>query len=359
MTFGSKTSGFAFKWCVQLIFMVFCISCLSPIEIRSDLIGGQIVVSGQVSTLEEQNFVQLGRTANTERLPFPLSGATVTLFDDLGNSYSYVEDEFNPGIYLLPGVVALPGVSYHIQMVTPEGLVFESVPEVTPDVPGSVTTSYEAVTEAYTDRDGIVTSSEFIKIYADVSLPESSTSMYVKWNVEEVFLLTPTDFPDPFAHVPPSCFVAQNADPQSIRLLNGDEITQKSVDRMLVASRIVDWSFLERHYFTTYQSSVTKEAFDYWTKVDILANSSGSIFDTPPAEITGNIYDANDPTKKVHGYFQVVNQTFDRFYILPAALPFRLVMDDCPYDPTNGSYPTRCLDCLSVRNSSYRRPTWF
>jgi hypothetical protein len=359
MKFGQNTSGLLIKWCVQLIFVVFCISCLSPIEIRSNLIGGQVVISGQISTIDEQNFVQVGRTANTERLPFPYSGVSVYLFDDLGNSYFYVEDEYNPGTYLLHGISAIPGVSYHIQIVTPEGEIYESIPEKTPADPGSVSTGYEIVTEPYTDKDGVISTHPFVKIYADVTLPESSKSMYLKWTVDEVFLLTPTDFPDPFAHVPPPCFVAQNADPQTISLLSTDNFTQQSFNQMLIASRLVDWSFLERHYFTTYQSSITSEAYEYWTEVDILANSTGSIFDTPPAEIKGNIFNFNDPSEKVHGYFQAVNQTYDRFYLLPAAFPFPLLFDDCLYEPQGKNYQPRCLDCLTARNSSYRRPDWF
>ena len=336
-----------------------CISCLSPIDIEGDNIGGQLVVSGQVSTLAEQNIIQIGRTAATERLPFPLSGATVVLWDNENNSHFFIEDEFQPGQYILESVTGIAGSTYHVQIITPDGKIYESIPELMPGGAGSISTNYEIVTEDYTDGEGTVTSSPFVKVYANVTLPESPASLFIKWSVDEVFLLTPTDFPDPFAHVPPPCFVAQNADPQSITLFNGDLIKQSSFDRMLVASRLVDWSFLERHYFTTYQSSLTKEAFDYWTKVDILANSSGSIFDTPPAEIRGNIVSVNDPDEKVHGYFQAVNQTYDRFYLLPGAFPFRLLFDDCPFDAYSTKYPSRCLDCLSVRNSSYRRPNWF
>jgi hypothetical protein len=335
-----------------------CIGCLSPIDIDGDNIGGSLVVSGQISTLAEQSIVQLGRTAATERLPFPLSGATVTLWDDAGNSQSYTEDLFQPGTYLLENATAEVGRAYHIQVVTPEG-IYESVPEIMPDAAGSITTDYEVVYEDYTDGEGTVTNNPFVKVYADVTLPESSSAFYIKWNVDEVFLLTPTDFPDPFAYVPPPCFVAQNADPQLITLFDGDLIQQSSFDQTLVASRLVDWTFLERHYFTTYQSRLTKEAFDYWTKVNILANSNGSIFDTPPAEIRGNITNVNNPNEKVHGYFQAVNQTYDRFFLLPADFPFRLLFEGCVFESFSTRYPNRCLECLSVRNSSYRRPTWF
>ena len=346
------------KSCAYVLYGSLCICCLSPIDIAGDNIGGQLVVFGQISTLSEQNIVQLGRTAATDRLPFPLSGATVSLLDDAGNVQFYVEDALQPGFYFLESE-GLAGRAYHVQIVTPEGKIYESIPEIMPEASGTLTTNYEIVNEDYTDGEGIVTNNPFVKIYADVTLPESSSALYLKWSVDEAFLLTPTDFPDPFAHVPPSCYIAQNADPQTITLFNGDLISQRSFDQMLVASRLVDWSFLERHYFTTYQSSITKEAYDYWTKVDILANNGGSIFDTPPAEIKGNIFNLNDPNEKVNGYFQAANQTYDRFFLLPASFPFPLLFDDCPFDTFTSRYPQRCLDCLSVRNSSYRRPTWF
>jgi hypothetical protein len=121
----------------------------------------------------------------------------------------------------------------------------------------------------------------------------------------------------------------------------------------------VDYSFHEKHYFTTYQSSITKEAHEYWRKVDILANQTGSIFDTPPAEIKGNVINVKDTQEKVYGYFQAANQTQDRFYLLPSDFPFPLLMKSCTYDLSIIEYPSRCLDCLSVRNSSYNRPDWF
>lgn len=336
----------------------FCIGCLSPVDIDGDNLGGQLVVSGQISTLEEQSIVQLGLTAASERLPFPLSGAAVTLFDEDGNSQFYTEDDLQAGQYIFNGA-ATAGKAYHIQIITPDGKTYESVPEIVPAEVGSVSTNYEIVTEEFIDHDGVVANNPFVKIYATVTLPEESKPSYLRWNVDEVFMLTPTDFPDPFASVPPNCYVSQPADPQTIILYDRKEGNQRSFDRMLVASRFVDWSFLERHYFTTYQSSITKEAYEYWTKVDILANNVGSIFDTPPAKIIGNIHNVNDPDETVHGYFQAVNQTYDRFYLLPAAFPFRLLFDDCSFETFSTKYPPRCLDCLSVRNSSYRRPIWF
>ena len=352
-------SSITCRYGLRLLWLILLSGCLSPIDIPTDNFEGGLVVSGQVSTLADQNYVQIGRTAGADRLPHPVVGAIVQLVDDLGNVYLYEEDEFSEGNYLLNGFTGTPGISYHISVVTPEGETYESAPEKMPDSVGELTSSYDFQDEEVTDLEGTVTTQPFLKLFVNATMPETG-SRFVKWNVEEVFLLTPTDFPDPFSYVPPSCFVAQNADPQRITLFNGDEVKIESIENLLVASRIIDWTFLERHYFTVYQSSLTAEAYEYWRKVDILANQVGSIFDTPPAEITGNLRNIDDPSEKVFGYFQACNQTFTRRFILKFDLPFELTLTHCVFDNRDfQKYPQRCLDCLSVRNSSHRRPDWF
>lgn len=355
-----KIGNSVIKFCTRSISAIVLSSCLTPVEVETENIGGKLVVSGQISTIPEQNFVQLGLTADTERLPFPLSGADVILLSDAGQSYRYTEDFSNPGMYFLPDISGEPLKPYQIQVITPSGEIYESEPEKMPEQAGQVTTSYEFVREEFTDLEGTVSNQPFIKIYLNSTLPAGLQTSYVKWNVIESFLLSPTDFPDISGFVPPPCFVVQDADPQRVVLFNGEDVKTNTVENLLGVSRIIDWTFLEKHYFTTYQSSLTKEAYEYWRKVNILANQVGSIFDTPPAEIKGNIYNINNRDEKVYGYFQATNESFDRFYLLQEDLGFPLLVSTCTYNDRDfQNYPSRCLDCLSVRNSSYRRPSWF
>lgn len=347
------------KLSVKLTWALLCSSCLAPIDFSTEKIGGRLVVSGQISPLRDQNIIQLGLTADTERLPFPLSGASITLLDDAGGSYSYIEDPISPGSYILTDVSGIPERTYHIQITTPEGDIYESTPEKMPEAVGQLTTNYEILFEEFTDFEGTISNQPFIKIYSNAMLPSTSEPSYLKWGIEETYLLSPTDFPDIAGLVPPPCYIIQNADPQRIALFNGADLKTTSIDNLLIGSRVIDWTFLEKHYFTTYQSSLTKEAYEYWRKVNILANQVGSIFDTPPAEITGNIHSIVNPAEKVLGYFQATNQTYDRILLFPYDLPFPLLMENCTYNPNKFQYLQRCLDCLTVRNSSYRRPDWF
>jgi hypothetical protein len=160
--------------------------------------------------------------------------------------------------------------------------------------------------------------------------------------------------------VPANCFVTQAAEPQNITLFNGSEIISNTIGEQLIVTRLLDHSFHTRHYFTVYQSSHTPEAFDYWRKVNIVANQVGSIFDSPPAEVKSNLFNTGDPSELVSGYFQAVNQSYQRFYLVPNQLP-HLLTAYCEYSPARPieSYTSECLDCITARNSSYVRPEWF
>jgi hypothetical protein len=348
------------KESVIFITLSVMISCLTPIDFPADIGKGRIAISGQVSTISDRNIVTIGRTADTQRLPFPVEGASVMLVDELGRFFYYYENPDNPGDYLLDGFTAEPGLKYHLIATLQEGEVYRSSPERVPMMSGSVSTTHEIVSEIATDAEGTNAEKSFLKIYAKSLLPASSEDTYLKWNVEEVFAIVPTDFPDPFGYTPPNCYVYQNADPQYFALFNGANVEKTSFDKNLIASREIDNTFFDRHYYTTYQSATTKEAYEYWHKVNVLANQVGSIFDSPPAEITGNIVNVNKSAEKVNGYFQAVNQSYDRFFILPGDLPFPLLMPSCVYDNRDlDRYPARCLQCIEVRNSSFNRPSWF
>ena len=76
------------------------------------------------------------------------------------------------------------------------------------------------------------------------------------------------------------------------------------------------------------------------------------LFDAPPAKIYGNIFESEQGTEKVFGYFQATNQTVSRIFTLRQDFPYPLNFTDCQ------GY-LFCPDCLSVQNSSYDRPPWF
>lgn len=344
---------------VRLMTFALLSGCLAPINVDVENAQGLVVVSGQVSNLPGQSVVQLGFTADTDRLPFPASGATVRIVDETtGEEIPCFEPDGESGLYRPTDYAGVPGHAYHVEVVFEDRGQYRSASEVMPPSPGTLEAHYDFKDLEYADLEGVISQQPFIFIYVNAQLPDVSEPMYLRWTVDEVILLSPTDFPDPFGSIPPPCFVAQNADPQRVTLFDGSKTPTKAFENLNVAQRIVDWTFLEKHAFTIYQSSLTPTAHDYWSKVDILANQTGSIFDTPPAALRGNIQSERDG-ERTFGYFQAVAQSYTRFFTYKFDIPFPLNVTDCLYYGTRTTYPTRCLDCTTIRNSSYNRPDWF
>jgi hypothetical protein len=159
------------KTIIKIAWIILLSSCLSPIDLPTENAGNRLVVSGQVSPIADQNYVQLGRTADTDRLPFPVTGAFVQLLDDVGNEFNYEEDEFNPGMYFLKDFSGVPSIQYFIRIWTPEGETYESTPETMPEDAGTVTAYFDVQREETTDIEGAVTEKPFIKIYSNALLP--------------------------------------------------------------------------------------------------------------------------------------------------------------------------------------------
>ncbi|HEY0653463.1 MAG TPA: DUF4249 domain-containing protein [Chryseosolibacter sp.] len=351
---------FSWRTLINISVLLICSNCLSPISVETEYFGGQLVVSGQISTIADRSLVQLGRTAKGyERLPEPLSGATVAVSDDLGNVLEFYEDTNKPGNYLLDQP-AIPGRTYQLMVRTPTGENYLSQPEKVPTAfaVDEITTQFE--TEVSTDVEGVINRATYLKIYVTTEVPESEEPVYIKWDTEEVWVLVPTDFPDIFGNIPPSCYITQNADPQRISMLNSNEVRTRQIENKMVVKRLLDQSFHTRHYFTTYNTMLTPGAYEYWRKVNIVANQVGSVFDSPPAEVKGNVFRTTNDDEIVQGYFQAVNQTFKRIYFVADDLPYKLPeYCEFSYQRSYESYPPYCLECIRTPNSSYVAPIWF
>ena len=336
-------------------------ACLSPADIRIDEsdAGGRVVISGQVSTLSGRTFAELGLTTSTGSRPVAVPGAEVELVENNAFRYTLIDHPERPGVYVLNGFTGIPGTTYHLEAQLPDGRTYRSADEVLPVTSGTddISHSFELVENI--DADGALVQDARIRIETKPQLPGSGQRFF-KWSVEEVFLIRPTDFPDPFGYVPPDCFVTQPVDPQRVVLFDGRAFTGQFPEPQLLATRNTDKSFYYKHYFTTYLSSMTETAFDYWLKVRVVASQSGSIFDTPPAIVEGNVDGPGG--SPVYGYFQSVNETFSRFSIQRTDLPPYAFLNeycDFSYERNYDKYPGECLDCIKYRNSSYLRPDWF
>lgn len=319
-------------------------SCVEPISFETEPTGGQLIVNGTLTNSSEPCEVSLKRTDQNEDFPLPLSNAQITLVSDDGQQEPFYEQA--AGSYRTKGIIqGKPGDTYHLIIALPDGKTYRSQPETMPRIIGTDSAYYEVVREEVVSGSGILFKDRLLKAYIDSRVPPSDSPIYLKWEVETVYSVT-TVIKSPLGDMIIQCFFYEYPNAQEILLFDrqSSAVTDE-LQRHLVATREIDYSFLERHYFNVIQSSITRQAHNYWAQVGELSNRTGSIFDTPPGTIRGNIYNVNNEKEPVLGYFGASLVDTARFFLNRRNIRFNIgstcqcaVCTDLPGDRPDRPY---------------------
>ncbi|GAB3823143.1 hypothetical protein GCM10028895_29570 [Pontibacter rugosus] len=82
-----------------------------------------------------------------------------------------------------------------------------------------------------------------------------------------------------------------------------------------------------------YQYSITSEAYDFFRILEQQKESTGTVFDPPPAEVKGNVFNVSDNEEKVIGFFDVAGVSTKEVVILKEDIEYRMrpfiFPDDC------------------------------
>jgi len=295
---------------VALIIIFILTTCIEPYIPNIEGYQSLLVVDGLITDENASYSVTLSRTMQEEGTPVMVTDASVSISDDIGNTYIF--ENTGEGIYksdktLFTGSV---GRTYTLDIATSEGEVFKSDPCLMYDVPDIDTVFFE--------KDEVLvnngTESDLgIQIY--LRSKEGDDSRYYRWEYDETWKFkVPTPSRSIYIaerniimnpDVREYCWKNRKSDEILInRTYPGDSKTIQKMPLTFIASDKSDRLLL--HYsILVRQFSISREEYDFWynlSKVDVIG---GDIFAAQPYSVSSNIHDVNNPDKKVLGYFQV------------------------------------------------------
>ncbi|MBK7871277.1 MAG: DUF4249 domain-containing protein [Saprospiraceae bacterium] len=249
---------------------LFITSCQDVVNL--DLPEGDVllVVDGWITNQEGEKRVLLTNTANyfdNKETP-KVSGALVILYNETGVVDTLNEKE--AGVYITEHVGKI-GSTYHIYIKTKEGEEYESQPELLQFVPEIDSIYAEFKEESIFEDEGY-----YVKI--DTYEPQG-VGNYYRWRqfVNNEYKSEPFDLlyaSDEFVDGNPIIGYELNFDPLEI----GD-------------------------HYRVQQMSISRAAYDFLFLLEQQTAFVGSLFDTPPATIKGNIFRVDEPKVKVLGFF--------------------------------------------------------
>lgn len=268
--------SFAFS---SLVMMMVMSSCEDVITVDVEDREAQLVVEGLYTNLPGPQEVILTLSAPyfSQSAAPPVSDATVIISELNGPSDTLIERIPGSGVYQTE-VIGEPGKTYILDIFTPEGEHFRSQAETMAPVPPIDSITFEIDTGPF-NGDGDDDEPDY-NILLSSTDPGGIRNFY-QWKTYINGEL--------------------QAEPEELAFQNDDFFDGNTVRKAQINSgsySIGDTVLVE-------QLSLTEDAFEY---LDLLFDQTafrGSIFDTPPAPIIGNVSNANNPNDRALGYFGV------------------------------------------------------
>lgn len=336
-------------------------NCKDPYKLDVTRTVGRLVINGGIYDTPGPQFLKLGLTPEFNKDPDPLSGAYVSLQDENGNQESY--HETGPGTYQLDGniITGRPNGIYTLSIQLPDGRKYRSTPEKMPGTKATDSAYFKIVTETVVKPEGIPVDNTNVKIYLNSVLPSERSPSFIRWGVDEVYVIIPTCPPQALA-CPPFCYIYQTITKFDLKVISTNDYQKPFINDLLLQTRSVDYTFMVRHYFNVTQYTMNQNAFDYWQKVALITERTGSIFDTPPANVPGNIVNINDPTEIVYGYFEASGTKLNRVKIDRGYMPSNVEVGTCQFNfvywPAGSPY-NYCLNPYAIPGATTVMPDWF
>jgi hypothetical protein len=271
-----------------------------------------IIVEGLVTDQFESYKIKLSRSRplGLKYKVDPVTGALVTVSDDLGNHYSFHEND--RGIYFSDSSFfrGETGRKYSLHIRASDTLGFysyyESVPVEMKPVPPIDSIYYEKITV----RESELLSNKIdnCQIYLNAH-DDSGNCKYFRWDFTETWEFhLHYEFPN-FA-----CWLTSRSGNIMIKSTNGlasDYINRyplyyipETSDRLEVK-----YSLLANQY------SLSQDEYTYWEKLRSFADQVGGLYDMVPANVPGNISCVTHPEEQVLGYFSVSAKASKRIFI--------------------------------------------
>lgn len=303
-------------------FLFLVTSCIDRFQPEVDKYAGTLVVDGGLTNEPGPYTVKLNRSIGVYDLDVnyeAISNAQVMIGEENGPTYGLTE--VDNGVYQTDSSAlrGTPGKRYNLRITLPDGREYETPFEEMRE-PTEIGAIEGAIEYQYSiDEDREIPGYQFY-----VNAPEGAyEDNYYLWRnvvtyeyradfpVVSYFAGSFFEFPNPDSLR--TCwrtfvvdeFFTYNTNNYSTGAVESAPILFQRVDNKVVSQRM---SLL------TMQYTISEASYNFWDAIRKQNANSGSLYNTQPYQIQGNVANVNDQSEPVLGYFQIASVTEKRIF---------------------------------------------
>lgn len=305
---------------------------------------GYLVVEGYISANGPAE-IHLSRTVPLDSIKITSESLAKVMVQGRDNNSSYTLTESTKGVYSNNLLNLNSSQQYRLYVKTKDGKEYAS--------------DYVNVKFApFIDSISWTRENNGVQLYANTHDPQSNTRYY-RWETEETWefhsryysVLTfshdsrgningvqyrrPDHEPELTIY---TCWQSENS--TNILLGSSAKLSEDIMHQPLVFIPPASWKLSVLYSINVKQYALSKEEYEYLSKMKSNTEETGSIFDKQPSELQGNIHCLTKPDEPVIGFIGIANVQVQRIFIKNSDVPDWRYNPDC-YDqiiPVDSAY---------------------
>ena len=334
-------------------------SCTEPYLLQTSNFEEALVIEATITNEFKKQQIKLSKTYRLEENgPVFVENADITVEDDLGNVYNFIEGD---EIYESESEFeAIPGRKYNVKIVT-DGKVYTSTQETLTQI--NPINTVEVKDQTIDDVRGAE-----IKVKA---FDPTNSSKYYRYEYEETYkVIAPKWLPytvtinpltkdliyHPRTYEARTCYSTVKSD--ELLLHSTSDLSEDRVDHVVRFIPVTNFIIKHRYSILVKQYVQNLESYTFYKTLKTISGSDGILSQNQPGFFSGNITCNSNPNEKVVGFFDVSSVSSERiFFNFEEVFPATIQPDflyDCydvcfEVDPLNceGAYDY-CFDVAPV-----------
>ncbi|MBA4852538.1 DUF4249 domain-containing protein [Emticicia sp. BO119] len=288
-------------------------ACVTPFELNLSSTTKHLVVEGNLTDIDTEQVINIHETYNFKKDTYNVPTLNLKVELVVNGSEIISSTEKGGGDYVFPfGFRIHPGTTYKLRIKKPDGTTYESSEEKTTQVPVIDRIFDEFEVRGIKDELGKIPSRDIPAnyIYLDFRDNPDEKDYYMwTWKLWERQYYCYTLYYDfPCNSECWEIFYSKDFNVFSDVYSNGKTTYGKLIGKVPFYS--TNGALLEIS-----QQAVSERVYRYFKLVSEQSQNSGTLVDTPPAAIVGNIRNINDPTEPVSGVFSVASTVKQKYWL--------------------------------------------
>jgi hypothetical protein len=293
--------------------------CVDPYNIKSVGYKNSLVVDGFISSDLKQHIVLLSRASTIDASTFIAeTGASVVIEDSDGTSINLTET--SAGTYLTPTLAGAVGHYYTLKIKTNDGKQFISDAVLLADNPG-IKNIYATFSPDLAIGEGLGGVQVFLN-----TQDSSGNANYYRWEYEYTYEIK-MPYPSTYKWIGGNNIVYRDVavdhcwgsnSSKSIIIKSTVGLSEdKVIDQLIQTIPGYSSNLRIRYSILIKQYVLSQAAYKYWHNIQVVNQTQGTLYDTQPGTVAGNIHSTNT-SETALGYFDAGVIKEKRAFFIPS-----------------------------------------